>query len=154
MKRYMLTEPGFFGSLLAPGSIITEADLGKKTVKEDGKSKEVQVKPPASAVEVDENGVPKDKEAATALAAVIGDVADQPIAAVAPFSPNPTQPQGAPAQHAGGLQLAEKQLATAPAEGVESNEAAEAREEQAEAKAETVEKVAAKAEEPKRRGKK
>lgn len=66
MKRYMLTSPAFIAAtLLVEGSIITQAELGKKTVqvlgkdgKPTGKTKEVDVRPPSDAIEVDAKGNP------------------------------------------------------------------------------------------------
>tara|TARA_A100000171_G_scaffold52760_1_gene72853 strand:- start:836 stop:1342 length:507 start_codon:yes stop_codon:yes gene_type:complete len=146
MKRYFLVESAFVaGNLLAPGSIITDDDLGKKTVTKGSKTSTVQVRPPSTAIEVDTNGQPKTEEGALAMQAVVGSAVPMQIAPVAPFAPNPTHAQGAPAQPAGGLQFAEGQLPTAPAVGVESNEAAEARAEQQEAATEVVQAVADKA---------
>ena len=136
MKRYFLVSSSFIaGNLLAPGSIITDDDLGKKTVTKGDKT----------TIEVDANGQLKTEEGALAMQAVVGSAVPMQIAPVAPFAPNPTHAQGAPAQPAGGLQFAEGQLPTAPAVGVESNEAAEARAEQQEAATEIVEAVAEKA---------
>ncbi len=128
-KRWMLAEVGFFGSLLAVGSIITQEDLGYGT---DEKGKKVAIKPPKSAIEVDELGRPVSDEDAAKYAEIFGGNVGVEIAAVAPFAPNPTAPQAAPAQAPGGLQLAEGALQLAPAPGVESDEARAAREEQAE----------------------
>ena len=59
MKRWILANVAFIASsLVAPGSIITEEDLGTTIVKdpETGKEKEVKVKPPHDAIEIDANG--------------------------------------------------------------------------------------------------
>lgn len=68
MKRYMLTSPAFVAAtLLVEGSIITEAELGVKVVpvldkdgKPTGKTKNVPVRPPSDAIEVDAKGNPID----------------------------------------------------------------------------------------------
>ena len=156
LKYYRLTEVSFIGgALLAAGSIVTSQDLGTYTDPADGKEKEV--KPGSALVEVDEAGKPKTDAGARALQAVLGNIAPMEIAAVAPFSPNPTRPQGAPTQAPGGLSLAENDLPqTAPAQGVESDEAAQARGEQAEKAAEAVQAMTAgqpKPEKPQRRDK-
>lgn len=140
MKRYMLTSPAFVAAtLLVEGSIITQADLGKKTVpvlgkdgKPTGKTKEVDVRPPSDAIEVDAKGNPVNAADEDLLAGLSTE--KTAIAAVQPHAPNPTEPQGAPSQAAGGVQVAENALPTEP-------EAAPA----------SVD-VAAKAEAPKRRG--
>lgn len=160
IKHYMLTEAAFIGgALLVAGSRINSDDLGTaekpvldKEGKPTGKTETVQVAPPKTAIEVDENGVPKSTADADLLAQAVAGVSGVPIAPVQPHAPNPTHPQGAPAQPAGGVQVVDRQLPTEPAQGVESNEAADARAEQREAASETAEKIAAKTEAPKRRG--
>lgn len=162
IKHYMLTAPAFIGgALLVAGSRINSDDLGTaekpvldKDGKPTGKTETVEVAPPKDAIEVDEHGVPKRKEDSDLLASVVGDVAGVPIAPVQPHAPNPTHPQGAPAQPAGGVQVVDRQLPTEPAEGVESNEAAEARADQREAAQDTAQAISDKAEAPKRRGSK
>ena len=97
MKRYILSSPAFVAAtLLTAGSIITDDDLGTKEVpvldkdgKPTGKTKRVQVRPPADAIEVDAKGQPVDAVGAAALAAV----ATEPVqiaamtAGVAPAAP-------------------------------------------------------------------
>lgn len=102
-QRWMLASVGFFGSLLAPGSIITQDDLGFVTVKdEDGKEKREPVKPPRDAIEIDEAGNPVDKRRSDDMAEILGHAA-------IPFG------GAAPAQSPGGLQLAANNLNNLPA---------------------------------------
>lgn len=116
MKHYMLTSPAFIGgTLLAEGSRINDADLGKA---KDKNGKLVQVRPPSDAIEVDVNGQPVNDEAAQQMAALAGDLHEDEIAPVAPFAPFPTQPQGAPPQAPGGVQVVASQQRTKPARGV------------------------------------
>lgn len=130
LKHYVLIGVSFIGgSLLAPGSRVTSDDLG--TYRDPGTGTERPVKPGETLVEVTEDGRPIDEAAAWKLQSIAGQLSDMPIAAVQPFSPNPTRPQGAPAQAPGGVSLVEGHLRTAPPEGVESNVAAAARAEQA-----------------------
>lgn len=102
-QRWMLASVGFFGSLLAPGSVITQDDLGFAKVKdEDGKERLVAVAPPRDAIEVDEAGQPVDKRRSDDMAEILG------YAAI-PFG------GAAPAQSPGGLQLAANNLNNLPA---------------------------------------
>jgi len=155
LKYYTLAGTSFIGgALLAAGSRVTSDDLGSYRDPADGKTK--PVKPGELLIETDEAGRPLTDDGALALQGVLGDIAGQPIAAVAPFSPNPTRPQGAPSQPAGGVSLAENALQTEPATGVESEEAAAARAEQAENNADAVAAIGAAGspapEAPQRRG--
>jgi len=117
----MLTTPAFIAAtLLVEGSIVTEDDLGTKEVpvldkagKPTGKTKRVQVRPPSTAIEVNAKGEPVSDSDADMLAAMAEGKTE--IAAVRPHAPNPTEPQGAPAQPAGGVQVAENDLSTEPA---------------------------------------
>lgn len=150
LRHFVVVSASFIGgSLLAPGSRVTSDELG--TYKDPRTGEQVPVKPGETLVEVNADGSPVDDAAADKLAAVAGDAAGIPIAAVQPFSPNPTRPQGAPGQPAGGVSLAEGQLRTLPAEGVESNAAAEARAEQGENAAAAVAAMTA-GDRPRRRG--
>lgn len=150
LKHYVLTGVSFIGgSLLAPGSRVTSDDLG--TYRDPATGQERAVKPGETLVEVTEDGRPIDDTAAWKLQSVAGMVGDMPIAAVQPFSPNPTAAQGAPAQAPGGVSLVEGHLRTGPAQGVESDEAAAARAEQASNSAKAVEAMTA-GEKPRRRG--
>lgn len=150
MKHYVLIETSFIGgSLLAPGSRVTSVDLGTYTDPTTGTVR--PVKPGETLVEVHEDGSPVDRASADKLRAVAGDVAGIPIAAVQPFSPNPTRPQGAPTQPPGGVSLVEGALRTQPPQGVESNEAAQARADQAGNAAQAVAAMTA-GEKPRRRG--
>lgn len=108
-QRWILTSVGFFGSLLAPGSIITQEDLGFAVVKEKnadgvetGKETRVPVKPPRDAIEVDESGQPVHAKDHGAYAEIFGQAA-------VPFG------GAAPAQSPGGLQLAANSLQNLPA---------------------------------------
>lgn len=117
IKHYMLTEPAFIaGALLTAGSRINSNDLGFKTVTEKGKPKKIAVRPPSTAIEVDERGNPKSEADADLLASVASGNEGVPIAPVQPHAPNPTLPQGAPAQPAGGVQVAENQVQAEPAQ--------------------------------------
>lgn len=130
LKHYVLIGVSFIGgSLLAPGSRVTSDDLG--TYRDPSSGEERSVKPGETLVEVNEDGTPVDETSAWRLQSVAGDLSDMPIAAVQPFSPNPTAPQGAPAQAPGGVSLVEGHLRTSPPQGVESNAAAQARADQA-----------------------
>jgi len=150
LKHYVLIGVSFIGgSLLAPGSRVTSDDLG--TYRDPATGTERPVKPGETLVEVTEDGKPIDDAAAWKLQGIAGQLSDMPIAAVQPFSPNPTAPQGAPAQAPGGVSLVEGHLRTAPPEGVESNAAAAARAEQASNSANAVAAMTA-GEAPKRRG--
>ena len=104
MKRWILANVAFIGSsLVAPGSIITEEDLGTTLVKdqETGKEKEVKVKPPHDAIEIDAKGNPKDEGRAGDLSNLIGSLAINSGAA------------SSPAQTPGGVSLAANQLTPA-----------------------------------------
>lgn len=104
MKRWILANVAFIASsLVAPGSIITEEDLGTVLVKdpETGKEKEVKVKPPHDAIEIDANGNPKDKDRAGDLSNLIGSLAVHAGGA------------SAPAQTPGGVSLAANELTPA-----------------------------------------
>ncbi len=150
LKHYVLIGVSFIGgSLLAPGSRVTSDDLG--TYRDPSTGTERPVKPGETLVEVTEDGRPIDEVAAWKLQSVAGQLSDMPIAAVSPFSPNPTAPQGAPAQAPGGVSLVEGHLRTGPAVGVESDAAAAARAEQAGNNAKAVEAMTA-GEKPRRRG--
>lgn len=149
-RHFVLVATSFIGgSLLAPGSRVTDADLGTYVDPADGRTK--AVKPGETLVEVNEDGSPIDQAGAYKLQAIAGDTTGYQVAAVAPFSPNPTRPQGAPTQTAGGVSLVEGQLRTLPPEGVESNAAADARSQQAENAARSVDAMTAGVE-PRRRG--
>lgn len=150
LKHYILTGVSFIGgSLLAPGSRVTSDDLG--TYRDPATGTERPVKPGETLVEVTEDGRPIDETAAWKLQSLAGQMSDMPIAAVQPFSPNPTAAQGAPAQSPGGLQLVEGHMRTGPATGVESDAAAAARAEQAGNQASAVQAMTA-GEKPRRRG--
>lgn len=104
MKRWILANVAFIASsLVAPGSIITEEDLGTTIVKdpETGKEKEVKVKPPHDAIEIDADGNPKDKDRAGDLSNLIGSLAVHSGGA------------SAPAQTPGGVSLAANELTPA-----------------------------------------
>lgn len=104
MKRWILANVAFIASsLVAPGSIITEEDLGTTIVKdpETGKEKEVKVKPPHDAIEIDANGNPKDKAQAGTLSELIGSLSIHAGGAAAP------------AQTPGGVSLAANELTPA-----------------------------------------
>lgn len=101
---WMLASTGFFGSLLAPGSIITQDDLGYAEVpvkdkegKPTGKTERVAVKPPRDAIEIGADGKPVNSDDEQAYAEIFG-------AAAIPFG------GAAPAQSPGGLQLAANNL--------------------------------------------
>ena len=138
-KHFVLSEVSFIGgALLAVGSRVTSDDLGTYIDAKDGKEKEVS--PGRTLIEIDgDTGQPVNKGDYAALQGIAGSLSVEPIAAVAPFAPHPTRAQGAPAQPPGGVSLAERGLRTGPAEGVESNEAAAARLEQAVNAAKTTE---------------
>lgn len=148
LKYFILVAPSFIGgALLAPGSRVTSDDLGTYTDPATGKEK--PVKPGETLAEIDERGNPVSEDDALKMNAVADELAGMPIAPVQPFSPNPTKAQAAPAQPPGGVALVEKSLNTAPAEGVESDEAAAARAAHADEQAKTVGAITA--ESPKRR---
>lgn len=150
LKHYVLVGVSFIGgSLLAPGSRVTSDDLG--TYRDPSTGRELPVKPGETLVEVTEDGRPIDETAAWKLQSIAGQLSVMPIAAVQPFSPNPTAAQGAPAQAPGGVSLAEQHLRTGPATGVESDAAAAARSEQADNSAKAVEAMTA-GQAPRRRG--
>lgn len=149
LRHFVTTEVQFIaGSLLAPGSRVTSDDLGQFRDPVSGDMRAVE--PARSMVEVDANGQPIDDLNAAKMQGVVGDFAGVPIAAVQPFSPNPTRPQGAPTQPPGGVSLADNALHVLPPEGVESNAAAAARAEQADASSKAVQAITA-GEAPKRR---
>lgn len=138
LRHFILTDVSFIGGvLLAAGSRITSDDLGTYVDPADGKTK--PVKPGETLVEVDETGAPVNDRDYDRLRTVLADVAGVPIAPVMPFAPNATKAQAAPAQPPGGVAIAENQLPLRPANGVESDEAAEARRQQADNAADTVE---------------
>jgi hypothetical protein len=151
MKRYILAEPHYIGGvLLAAGSIVTDDDLGTfKAPADDERGKylpngqlnpdfkprfkagdEVQVEAGSQLIEVDAKGSPKNKADERRLTEAGISAAPIEVAPVAPHAPNPTQPQGLPAHGTGELQPPGVYV---PGDGVESDEAAEAREEQQEA---------------------
>lgn len=159
MKRYMLTEPAFIGTaLLAAGSIITDDDLPEGQEAEPGHYEgsgdqrvwipprlipgtSMRSPPPASAIEVDANGVPKRKEDAGFAALRI----PTEIAPVSPHAPNPTAPQALPPHEVGTTGDVGAQFTSGARDGVESDEAAQARADQADKIAEAAGKAAAKA---------
>jgi hypothetical protein len=150
LKHYVTIGVSFIGgSLLAVGSRVTSDDLG--TYRDPSSGVERQVKPGETLVEVNADGTPVDATAAWRLQSVAGNLSDMPIAAVQPFAPNPTAPQGAPAQPPGGVSLVEGHLRTSPPQGVESDEAAQARADQAGRSADSVAAMTA-GEAPRRRG--
>lgn len=123
---FVVIAPSFIGgSLLAPGSRVTQDDLGYASDPVTGAV--VPTKAGDTLAAINPDGSPFDDEAAYKLHSIAGQLGEMPIAAVAPFSPNPTRPQGAPAQPPGGVMMAENQMRTAPAVGVESDQAAAAR---------------------------
>lgn len=125
MKRYILLEPSFIGAtLLSAGSIVTDDDLGSYT---DDDGKEQQVKAGQFLVEVDAKGQPAHKKDAARLADVGISAVPIEVAPVSPHAPNPTAPQALPPHGTGEVLPPGTYVG---AEGVESNEAAEARAEQ------------------------
>lgn len=119
MKRWILLEASYIAStLLAPGSVVTEEDLGPDT------------EPGRALVEVDENLQPvTDDGRRQLLQSGVLPLGTAQIAPVNPHAPNPTRPQAIPPRA-----VLDPALATdrgyVPAEGVESNEAVSARAEQ------------------------
>lgn len=104
MKRWILANVAFIaGSLVAPGSIITEEDLGKVETKDEetGKTKLVPVKPPHDAIEIDAKGNPKDSDRAGDLSELLGTLAIHVGGA------------SAPAQTPGGVSLAANEMTPA-----------------------------------------
>lgn len=130
-KHFVLSGVSFIGgALLAVGSRVTSDDLGTYIDPKDGEEKDVT--PGRTLIEIDgATGQPVNKADYAALQGIAGSLSVEPIAAVAPFAPNPTKAQGSPTQPPGGVSLANNALRTGPAEGVESNDAAAARLEQA-----------------------
>lgn len=101
---WILASTGFFGSLLAPGSIITQDDLGYALVPVKdadgnltGKEDRVAVKPPRDAIEIGNDGKPIHDKDQQSYAEIFG-------SAAVPFG------GAAPAQSPGGLQLAANNL--------------------------------------------
>jgi hypothetical protein len=128
MKRYILTEAHFIGgSLLAAGSIVTEADLGTYR---DEKGKEQAVKAGSGLVEVDAKGQPVNDDDQARLRDLGVSAVPIEVAPVAPHAPNPTAPQALPPHGTGEVVPPGQYVA---AQGVESDEAAEARQDQADA---------------------
>lgn len=105
-KRFLLSEVAFIGgTLLAPGSVVTSDDLGTFKDPKDGKEK--AVKPPASSIEIDENGRPVSDDDADAYASLVGTL-PAPAAEIQPFTVGGGQAM--PSQAPGGPQLAGNQL--------------------------------------------
>lgn len=99
MKYYRLTEVSFIGgSLLAPGSFITSADLG---IVKNAKGEEEYVRPGATMVEVDEAGNPVNDAEAAKLQGAAAALVEVPL-------------NTAPTQAPGGVSLAANSLRTAP----------------------------------------
>lgn len=106
LRRFIITEPAFIaGSLLAPGSIVTSDDLG--TYVDPVSKKDKPVRPPASSIEVDENGDALSAEEHDQLVSLLAGIAPAVQSPVAPFDPEARyRGQGAPAQSPGGPQFA------------------------------------------------
>src|SRR5690349_602209 len=121
MKRFMLKEPHFIGgALLAAGSIVTEGDLGKDR-------KGHKTKPGEGLVEINAHGQAVDRDEADEVQRLGVSAIPVEVAPVSPHAPNPTMPQALPAHNVGEVLPAGTFV---PAQGVESDEAAEARAEQ------------------------
>lgn len=118
MKRFILLQPHFIGATyLSAGSIVTEDDLNG-------------AEPGKELVEVNDRNQAVKKEDAGKLTALGIPVGPTEIAPTSPHAPNPTQPQGLPSHGVDELEPAGNFV---PADGVESDEAAEARKEQQDA---------------------
>lgn len=127
MKRFILEEPHFIGgTLLAAGSIVNEAELGE--FKKDGKTHKVE--PGQFLIEVNAKGEPVKNEDRERLQNLGISAVPIEVAPVAPHAPNPTAPQALPPHGVGEVVPAGHFVA---ADGVESDEAAEARAEQTDA---------------------
>lgn len=114
-RRYILTEPAFIaGTLLAVGSRVTSDDLGSFT--DPVTKKEVAIKPPASSIEIDENGDALTAEDHATLVELLAGIAPAHQAPISPFNADAAYlPQGAPAQPAGGPMFAAGDLPQAAA---------------------------------------
>lgn len=114
MRHFIVAQPSFIADqLVAAGSRVTDADLGAS-------------EPGTQLIEVDERGSPLNPADAQRLIGVDVILAPVQVAPVAPHAPNPTRAQALPSQPAGGVSIAGDRRYV-PADGVESNEAAEAR---------------------------
>lgn len=119
-RLFAVVEPSFIADQLAPaGSRVYEAALNGAT-------------PGSNLVEINPDGTPVRQEDLPRLLRLGLPPGPVTIAPVMPHAPNPVHPQSLPGQTGGGVQLAGNAFAglVAPAEGVESYEAAQARVEQ------------------------
>ena len=114
-RRYILTEPAFIaGTLLALGSRVTSEDLGSFT--DPVTKKEVAIKPPASSIEIAENGDALTAEDHATLVELLAGIAPAVQAPISPFNAEAAYlPQGAPAKPAGGSIFAAGDLPQAAA---------------------------------------
>lgn len=113
-KRYMVVEGSFIASqLVAPGSVLTEADLGGAS-------------PGNALVEIDDKGSPVNPDDLAKLRNAGINFGPVQVAPIMPHAPNPTRPQAIPGHAPGDVAFAEDRNYV-PGEGVESNESAEAR---------------------------
>lgn len=114
MRHFIVAQPSFIANqLVAAGSRVTEYDLGLS-------------EPGEQLIEVDERGSPLNPADVNRLIGIDVNLAPVQVAPVAPHAPNPTRAQALPPQPAGGVSLAGDRRYV-PADGVESNEAADAR---------------------------
>lgn len=131
MRHFIVASPSYIADrLLAQGSRITDAWLNG-------------AEPGTNLIETDENGVPKKPEDVARLLAAGVNLGPVQVAPVMPHAPNPTQPQAVPGQAAGSVQIAGNREYV-PADGVESNEAADARVERLRAELAAAEEAVAK----------
>jgi hypothetical protein len=146
MRHFIVAADSYIADrLLAAGSRITDAWLNGAT-------------PGSNLIETDEAGVPLDpKDGARLLAAGVH-LGPVQVAPVAPHAPNPTRPQSIPGQSGGSVMIAGDR-GFVPGDGVESNEAADARVERLKTElaaaveaAEAARSVADEPEAPQRRG--
>lgn len=113
-KRYMVVEGSFIASqLVAPGSVLTDADLGGAT-------------PGNALVEIDQSGSPINPDDLAKLRNAGINFGPVQVAPIMPHAPNPTRAQAIPGHAPGAVAFAEDREYV-PGDGVESNESAEAR---------------------------
>lgn len=114
MKHFVVIAGSFIGGILvAPGSFVNEDDLQGAT-------------PGSNLVEIDEAGRPVNSDDLAKLQGISFNPSRSEIAAVSPHAPNPTRPQAIPGRQPFDAPLV-RDGGWEPSQGVESDEAKEAR---------------------------
>lgn len=114
MRYFTISRVSFINDqLVDAGSRLTDAHLNG-------------AEPGEAWVETDENGVPLTDEGKRELLGANINYGPVQVAPIQPHAPNPTKPQALPSQPIGGVSIAGNRNYV-PADGVESNEAADAR---------------------------